>query len=61
MKRFLILTWMVAGLACYALANPQGDTLASHRPPLTSQRYNEFFLEAICQREKGNSDAAFDL
>ena len=61
MKRFLILTWMVAGLACYALANPQGDTLASHRLPLTSQRYNEFFLEAICQREKGNSDAAFDL
>ena len=61
MKRFLILTWMVAGLACYALANPQGDSLASHRPPLTSQRYNEFFLEAICQREKGNSDAAFDL
>ena len=25
------------------------------------QRYDAFFLEAICQREKGNSDAAFDL
>ena len=25
------------------------------------QRYDSFFLEAICQREKGNSDAAFDL
>ena len=24
-------------------------------------RYDAFFLEAICQREKGNSDAAFDL
>ena len=27
----------------------------------TSRRYDSFFLEAICQREKGNSDAAFDL
>ena len=25
------------------------------------QRYDAMFLEAICQREKGNSDAAFDL
>ena len=24
-------------------------------------RYDAFFLEAICQREKGNNDAAFDL
>ena len=27
----------------------------------TARRYDSFFLEAICQREKGNSDAAFDL
>ena len=27
----------------------------------TSRRYDAMFLEAICQREKGNSDAAFDL
>ena len=27
----------------------------------TSRRYDNFFLEAIVQREKGNSDAAFDL
>ena len=26
-----------------------------------SSRYNAFFLEAICERAKGNSDAAFDL
>ena len=26
-----------------------------------SRRYDAMFLEAICQREKGNSDAAFDL
>ena len=25
------------------------------------QRYDAFFLEAICQQEKGNHDAAFDL
>lgn len=35
--------------------------------PLSAQdiekdrRYNAFFLEAICERAKGNSDAAFDL
>ena len=27
----------------------------------TARRYDSFFLEAVCQREKGNSDAAFDL
>ena len=26
-----------------------------------SRRYNAFFLDAICQREKGNNDAVFDL
>ena len=26
-----------------------------------NRRYDSMFLEAICQREKGNSDAAFDL
>ena len=25
------------------------------------RRYDAFFLDAICQREKGNNDAAFDL
>ncbi len=27
----------------------------------TAKRYDAFFLEAICQQEKGNHDAAFDL
>ena len=27
----------------------------------TARRYDAMFLEAVCQREKGNSDAAFDL
>ena len=26
-----------------------------------SRRYDAFFLDAICQQEKGNHDAAFDL
>ena len=26
-----------------------------------SRRYDAFFLDAICQQEKGNNDAAFDL
>ena len=34
--------------------NPQPSTL-------NPQRYQSFFLDAICQREKGNHDAAFDL
>ena len=28
---------------------------------LTSRKYDAFFLDAICQQEKGNHDAAFDL
>ena len=27
----------------------------------TARRYDAFFLEAVCQREKGNNDAVFDL
>ena len=27
----------------------------------TARRYDAFFLEALCQREKGNNDAVFDL
>lgn len=34
-----------------------GDTLSDE----TRRRYDEFFLEAVVQREKGNSTAAFDL
>ena len=49
---FMILVLM--GLTCRSQVSPQ-DLF------LTSQRYDAFFLDAICQREKGNSDAAFDL
>ena len=49
---FMILVLM--GLTCRSQVSPQELFL-------TSQRYDAFFLDAICQREKGNSDAAFDL
>ena len=49
---FMILVLM--GMTCRSQVSPQ-DLF------LTSQRYDAFFLDAICQREKGNSDAAFDL
>ena len=42
------------GLTCDAQVNPIGHTL-------TSQRYDALFLEAVCQREKGNNDSAFDI
>jgi tetratricopeptide (TPR) repeat protein len=29
--------------------------------PAQDRKYDAFFLEAICQRQKGNNDAAFDL
>jgi tetratricopeptide (TPR) repeat protein len=45
---------VLMGLTCRSQVSPQ-DLF------LTSQRYDAFFLDAICQREKGNSDAAFDL
>ena len=33
----------------------------AHNHHVQRSKYDAFFLEAICQREKGNSDAAFDL
>ena len=42
--------------------NPQPSDLNPQPSNLKSQTsYNSFFLEAVCQREKGNHDAAFDL
>ena len=50
MKRW-ILALAVTGWTLVSVA--QSVSLAS--------RYNAFFLEAICERSKGNNDAAFDL
>ena len=43
-------------LICFCFCLP-----ASSFAQDTARRYDTFFLDAICQREKGNSDAAFDL
>ena len=50
MKKWCYITGMLCVIAISAVA--QDDT---------ARRYDAFFLDAICQREKGNNDAAFDL
>ena len=45
---------MVTGVACYAQVSPDSASMAS-------RTYQEFFLEAMVQRQKGNNAAAFDL
>ena len=52
MNRRHILTLVIIGWAMTSLA----QSVVS-----PSRRYDAFFLEAICERAKGNSDAAFDL
>ena len=49
---------MIANWALGCLA--QSSVSSTHHSPLTTH-YSLFFLEAVCQREKGNHDAAFDL
>ena len=43
------------------LALTLATTMAVAQDAEKNRRYDNFFLEAIVQREKGNSDAAFDL
>ena len=52
MSRRHILTLVITGWAMTSLA----QSVVS-----PSRRYDAFFLEAICERAKGNNDAAFDL
>ena len=61
MRRLFFILFLMTGLACFAQDSQEGTSLTSHPSPLTSQKYDAFFLDAICQREKGNNDAAFDL
>ena len=49
---------MIANWALGCLA--QSSVSSSPHSPLPTH-YSLFFLEAVCQREKGNHDAAFDL
>lgn len=52
---------VMTGLLCYGQVCPDSISLTSHLSPLTSENYDQFFLEAMVQRQKGNHDAAFDL
>ena len=52
MKGFSNILLLLAMLACLPSWADAADK---------SRRYDAMFLEAICQREKGNNDAAFDL
>lgn len=49
----VIVNW---ALGCRA----QSSVSSTHDSPLTTN-YSIFFLDAICERQKGNHDAAFDL
>ena len=61
MRKVLILVMMMTGSTCLAQIDSDSISLTSHLSPLTSRTYQECFLEAMVQRQKGNSDAAFDL
>ena len=58
-----VLIWMLMfGWSLMVSAQPSTPSTLNPQPStLNPQRYQSFFLEAICQREKGNHDAAFDL
>lgn len=51
MKKWCYITVLLCAMACQAVAQDAD----------TRRRYDAFFLDAMCQRQKGNSDAAFDL
>ena len=62
MRRLTV--WMVTimmGLTCQGQVSTDSVAAASPSVPTTAMRYDAMFLDAICQREKGNSDACFDL
>ena len=53
---------MMIGLMMAAGVKASAEDLIRRDIPLSpEQTYNEFFLEAMVQRQKGNNDAAFDL
>ena len=51
MRKWCYITGMLCVMAVSAIAQDADR----------SRRYDAFFLDAICQQEKGNNDAAFDL
>ena len=60
-KILLIVMLLNTGLFCFGQNTPSNASATSHVSPLTSCTYDQFFLEAMVQRQKGNNDAAFDL
>ena len=63
MRKVLIATMMLMSWAWEGLAQDSlPTTLKEHFTTFNvRQRYDAFFLDAICQQEKGNLDAAYDL
>ena len=60
MRRHTLVTWLIIGWSL--MASAQSAMLHTLSPTTdAARRYDAFFLEAVCQREKGNNDAAFDL
>ena len=53
-------TWMVR-VSLILITYHLSLITALAQDTLTAKRYDVFFLDAICQQEKGNVDAAFDL
>ena len=57
-----MLRLMMIGLMMAAGVKASAEDILRRDIPLSpEQTYNEFFLEAMVQRQKGNNDAAFDL
>lgn len=54
----IVMASMVVGLACYGQVGTGSDSQFSTPE---SRKYDQFFLEAMVQRQKGNDAAAFDL
>lgn len=54
---------VVMVLAGFGQISAQDISSVNHQPSTTnsSRTYDQFFMEAMVQRQKGNNDAAFDL
>lgn len=59
MKKELVRRKLIMGMVLFTIHCSLFTSLAVAQD--TARRYDAFFLEAVCQREKGNNDAVFDL
>ena len=60
MRRVVLFVLMMAGVSCMAQSG-QADSSSADSRLSASRKYDQFFLEAMVQRQKGHNDAAFDL